>query len=115
MFVQKNIWLGYKGHAFSFGFCLFGILAQTELYVGRRLAEKQSRIFFKKVKLHTYIAPLEVHGRLICGTLYSTSQAGLLHPTIMWRFQEATYIPMQGGALTCLPSNAMALPVLIYT
>ena len=70
----------------------------------------------KKVKkLHTYIALPEVHGRLICGLLYITSPAGLLHQTLVWRFQEATYIPMQGEALTCLPSNVMALLVLIYT
>ena len=68
-----------------------------------------------KVKLHTYIGPLEVCGHLICGMLYITSPAGLLHPTLVWRFQEATYIPMRGGALTRLPSNAMALLVLIYT
>ena len=36
-----------------------------------------------KVKFHTYIAPLEVRGQLICGTLYITSPAGLLHPTLV--------------------------------
>ena len=56
-----------------------------------------------KLKLHTYIAPLEVHGHLICGMLYITSLAGLLHPTLVWRFQEATNIPMQGGAWPVYP------------
>ena len=69
----------------------------------------------KKVKMHTYIALPEVHGHHICRRLYITSTAGLLHPNLVWRFQEATYIPMQGGAMTCMPSNAMALPVLNYT
>ena len=69
---------------------------------------------YDNVKLHTYIAPLEACGCFICRILYITSLAGLLQPTLVWRFQEATYIPMQGGALTCLPCNTMALPVLIY-
>ena len=56
-----------------------------------------------KVKFHTYIALLEVRGRLICGTLYITSPAGPLHPTLVWRFQEATNIPMQGGAWPVCP------------
>ena len=60
-------------------------------------------LYVKKVKFHTYIAPLEVRGRLICGTLYITSPAGLLHPTLVWRFQEATNIPMQGGAWPVCP------------
>ena len=53
---------------------------------------------FKKVKMHTYIAPLEAqfHLFLISGTLHITSPAWLLHPT-------------------CLPSKSMALLVLIYT
>ena len=70
-----------------------------------------------KVKVHTYIAPLEAqfYPFLISGILHITSPAGLLHPTFVWRFQEAASIPMQGGALTCLPSNAVALLVLIYT
>ena len=57
----------------------------------------------KRVKLHTYIALLEVHGCLICRMLYITSPAGLLHPTLVWRFQEATNIPMQGGAWPVCP------------
>ena len=56
-----------------------------------------------KVKFHTYIAPLEVRGRLICATLYITSPAGPLHPTLVWRFQEATNIPTQGGAWPVCP------------
>ena len=36
-----------------------------------------------KVKLHTYTAPLEVYGHLICRMLYITSLAGLLHQTLV--------------------------------
>ena len=35
--------------------------------------------------------------------LYITSPAGLLHPTLVWRFQEATNIHMQGGAWPVCP------------
>ena len=61
------------------------------------------KVNMKVKKFHTYIAPLEVRGRLICRTLYITSPAGLLHPTLVWRFQEATNIPMQGGAWPVCP------------
>ena len=59
----------------------------------------------KKVKMHTYIAPLETqfHLFLISGTLHITSPAGLLHPTLVWRFQEAANIPMQDGAWPVCP------------
>ena len=67
------------------------------------------------LKMHTYIAALEVCGHFICRMLFITSLAGLLHPTLVWRFLEATNIPMQVGAFTCVPSNSVALPVLIYT
>ena len=36
-----------------------------------------------KGKDASYIAPLEVCGHLICGTLYITSLAGQLHPTLV--------------------------------
>ena len=51
----------------------------------------------------TYIVPLEVHGHLFYRMLYITSPAGLLHPTLVWRFQEATNIPMQGGTWPVCP------------
>ena len=75
----------------------------TLISIWKRKMPSQQAI---EVKMHTYIVPLEVHGHLICRMLYITSSAGILHPTLVWRFQEATNISMQGGALTCLPSNA---------
>ena len=61
----------------------------------------KNRLLVKK--LHTYIALLEVCGHLIRGTLYITSPAGLRHPTLVWRFQEATNIPVQGGTWPVCP------------
>ena len=47
--------------------------------------------------------PLEVCGHLICRMLYITSLAGLLHLTLVWRFQKATNIPVQGGPWPVCP------------
>ena len=71
--------------------------------------------FGENIKIHTCIVLLEVCGCLMYRMFYITSLVGLLHPTFVWRFQKAANIPMQGGALTGVPSNAMALLVLIYT
>ena len=49
--------------------------------------------------VHSYIALLEVQV-LICRMLYNYLLAWLLHPTLVWRFQEAANTPMQGGDWT---------------
>ena len=67
----------------------------------------------EKVKMHAYIAGSMWPSYLQNALHYIPSRA--THPTLVWRFQEVANIPMQGGALTCVPSNAMALLVLIYT
>ena len=62
----------------------------------------------------------DVHLYSTTGSMWPSYQQNSLHylpgratpPNLGLKIPEAANIPMQGGALTCLPSNAMALPVL---
>ena len=60
------------------GACL--LQDEEPVYFGSKALTEAQKV---KIKMHTYIAPLEVCGHLICTMLYITSPAELLHPTLV--------------------------------